>query len=42
MEFKDLYRINGILYVYKYNNGVYAVLEDILTGYEEFRRIKRI
>ena len=42
MEFKDLYKINGILYVYKYNNGVYAVLEDILTGYEEFIRMEEL
>lgn len=34
MKFKDLYMINGIVYLYKYNNGVYAVLEDVLTGYE--------
>lgn len=34
MEFKDIYMINGIVYLYKYNNRVYAVLEDVLTGYE--------
>lgn len=28
MEFKDLYIIDGIVYLYKYNNGVYAVLEE--------------
>ena len=42
MEFTNLYRINRILYVYKYNNGVYAVLEDILTGYEEFIRLEEL
>ena len=40
MEFKDIYIIDGIVYLYKYNNGVYAVLEDILTGYEEFIRLE--
>ena len=34
MEIKDLYKINGIVYSYEDNNGVYARLMDILTGYE--------
>ena len=34
MEFKDLYIIDGIIYAYESNNGVYAKLVDILTGYE--------
>lgn len=34
MEIKDLYKINGIVYSYKDNNGVYARLMDVLTGYE--------
>lgn len=34
MEIKDLYKINGIIYAYESNNGVYAKLVDILTGYE--------
>ena len=42
MEFKNLYMINGIVYLYKYNNGVYAVLEDVLTGYEEFVRLEEL
>lgn len=42
MEFKDLYIIDGIVYLYKYNNGVYGVLEDVLTGYEEFVRLEEL
>ena len=34
MEIKNLYKINGIVYSYEDNNGVYARLMDILTGYE--------
>lgn len=34
MNFKNLYIINGIIYAYESNNGVYAKLVDILTGYE--------
>ena len=34
MEIKDLYKINGIIYAYESNNGVYARLMDVLTGYE--------
>ncbi|BEO92016.1 hypothetical protein FNSP4_18250 [Fusobacterium nucleatum] len=34
MEIKDLYKINGIVYSYEDNNGVYARLMDVLTGYE--------
>lgn len=34
MKIKDLYKINGIIYAYESNNGVYAKLVDILTGYE--------
>ena len=34
MEIKNLYKINGIIYAYESNNGVYAKLVDILTGYE--------
>ena len=39
---KDLYIIDGIVYLYKYNNGVYTVLEDVLTGYEEFVRLEEL
>lgn len=34
MQIKDLYKINGIVYSYEDNNGVYARLMDVLTGYE--------
>ena len=34
MKIKDLYKINGIIYTYEDNNGVYARLKDVLTGYE--------
>ncbi|WP_338947541.1 hypothetical protein KST87_06825 [Fusobacterium nucleatum] len=34
MELNNLYLINGIIYAYESNNGVYAKLVDILTGYE--------
>lgn len=34
MKIKDLYKINGIIYTYEDNNGVYARLMDVLTGYE--------
>ena len=42
MEIKDLYIIDGIVYLYKNNNGVSAVLEDVLTGYEEFIRLEEL
>ena len=42
MEIKDLYKINGIVYSYKDNNGVYARLMDVLTGYEEFIRMEEL
>ena len=38
MQLKDLYKIHGIIYAYESNNGVYAKLVDILTGYEKFIR----
>ena len=42
MGIKDLYKINGIIYVYESNNGVYAKLVDILTGYEKFIRVEEL
>jgi len=42
MQIKDLYKINGIVYSYEDNNGVYARLIDILTGYEEFIRVEEL
>ncbi|MEJ6468458.1 hypothetical protein [Fusobacterium nucleatum] len=42
MEIKNLYKINGIIYAYESNNGVYAKLVDILTGYEEFIRMEEL
>ena len=42
MQIKDLYKINGIIYVYESNNGVYAKLVDILTGYEELIRVEEL
>ena len=42
MEFKDLYIIDGIIYAYESNNGVYAKLVDILTGYEELIRVEEL
>lgn len=42
MQIKDLYKINGIIYVYESNNRVYARLIDVLTGYEEFIRMEEL
>ena len=42
MGIKDLYKINGIIYTYEDNNGVYARLMDILTVYEEFIRMEEL
>lgn len=42
MKIKNLYKINGIIYAYESNNGVYAKLVDILTGYEEFIRLEEL
>ena len=42
MEIKDLYKINGIVYSYEDNNGVYARLMDVLTGYGEFIRMEEL
>ena len=42
MEIKDLYKINGIVYCYEDNNGVYARLIDVLTGYEELIKVEEL
>lgn len=42
MEIKNLYKINGIVYSYEDNNGVYARLIDVLTGYEKFIRVEEL